>query len=109
MGHQILITKTTYDQAILDGPNFIEANLELIPCTSLTWALQFCSVFGFDDIDGLLAGCDFIRLIMYVPARTLILYIEGPKRAFSKDRPGPPIKLERPGYTRVLARGSLNP
>ena len=73
LGHQILITKTTYDQAILDGPNFIEANLELIPCTSLTWALQFCSVFGFDDIDGLLAGCNFIGLIMYVSVKILIL------------------------------------
>ena len=64
--YQILIKKTTYDQAILDGPNFIEVHLELIPCTRLTWVLQFCSVFGFDDIDGLLAGCDFIGLIMYV-------------------------------------------
>jgi len=73
LGHQILIKKTIYDQAILDGPNFIEANLELIPCTSLTWALQFCSVFAFDDIDGLLAGCDFIGLIMYVSVKILIL------------------------------------
>ena len=60
-------------KTILDGPYFIEVNLELIPCTGLTRALQFCSVFGFDDIDGLLAGCDFIGLIMYVPVRTLIL------------------------------------
>jgi len=39
----------------------------------LTWALQFCSVFGSDDIDGLLAGCDFIGLMMYVSVKILIL------------------------------------
>ena len=38
----------------------------------LTWALQFCSVFGSDDI-GLLAGCDFIGLMMYVSVKILIL------------------------------------
>ena len=39
----------------------------------LTWALQFCSVFGSDDIDGLLAGCDFIGLMMYVSVKILSL------------------------------------
>ena len=33
---------------------------------------QFCSVVGLDDIDGLLAGCDCIGLIMYVSVRVLI-------------------------------------
>jgi hypothetical protein len=34
---------------------------------------QFCSVVGLDDIDGLLAGCDFIGLIMYMFVRASTL------------------------------------
>ena len=59
----------------MDGPNFIEVNLELVPRTQVTWVSQFCSVVGLDDIDGLLAGCDFIRLIMYVSVRVSILWM----------------------------------
>ena len=32
----------------------------------VTWVSQFCSVVGLDDVDALLAGYDFIGLIMYV-------------------------------------------
>jgi len=39
----------------------------------ITWVSQFYSVVGLDYIDGLLAGCDFIGLIMYVFARASIL------------------------------------
>ena len=56
----------------MDGPNFIEVNLELVPRTQVTWVSQFCSVVGLDDIDGLLAGCDCIGLIMYVSVRVSI-------------------------------------
>ena len=41
----------------------------------ITWVSQFCSVVGLDYIDGLLAGCDFIGLIMYVFARASILQV----------------------------------
>ena len=56
----------------MDGSNFIEVNLELVPRTQMTWVSQFCSVVGLDDIDGLLAGCDCIGLIMYVSVRVSI-------------------------------------
>jgi hypothetical protein len=39
----------------------------------MSWVSQYCSVVGLDDIDGLLAGCDFIGLIMYVSVRLSIL------------------------------------
>jgi len=39
----------------------------------MTWVSQFCSVVGLDDIDGLLAGSEFIGLIVYVFARASIL------------------------------------
>ena len=40
----------------------------------MTWASQFCSVVGLDDIDRLLAGSDFSGgLYMYVFARAVIL------------------------------------
>ena len=47
--------------------------MELVPRTHLAWVSQLCSVVGLDDIDGLLTGCDFIGLIMYVSVRLSIL------------------------------------
>ena len=41
----------------------------------MTWVSQFCCVVGLDDVDGLLASCDFIGLIMCVFAKDLILYM----------------------------------
>ena len=72
----------------MDGPNFIEVNLELVPPTHLTWVFQFCSVVGLDDIDGLLAGCDFIGPIMYVSVRVSLLEM-APEGNFQRIRMGP--------------------
>jgi hypothetical protein len=33
---------------------------------NMTWVSQFCSVVGLDDVDGLLAGFDFIGLCVCV-------------------------------------------
>ena len=51
----------------------MEVNVELVPRTHLTWVSQFCSVVGLDDMDGLLAGCDFTGLMLYVSVRVSIL------------------------------------
>ena len=80
--------KNTYDQTILDGLNFIEVNLELVPPAHLTWVFQFCSGVGLDDIDGLLAGCDFIGPIMYVSVRVSLLEM-APEGNFQRIRMGP--------------------
>ena len=39
----------------------------------MTWVSQLCSVVGLEYTDGLLAGFDFLGLIMYVFARASIL------------------------------------
>ena len=72
----------------------------------MTWVAQFCSVVGLDDVDGLLAGCDFIGPIVYVFAKDLILYMATEGR-FQRIHwiPGKKKNMEHPGQWGELERG----
>ena len=72
LGHQILRKKQPFSDHF-GWPQFYRGQFGVSTVFYMTWVSQFCSVVGLDDIGGVLAGSDFIGLIMYVLVRAPIL------------------------------------